>query len=370
MSDQPKQFRHPPDYPEPADDVIAGLAVRGRPVSRTQLARWHRAGYLPTPVQVPQGRGRGTVSFYPSGTRERVSLLCRFLTAERDLDAAGWRIWWDGQEISVRFARKVLEATAVRWERFVQDLRPTAEAGDGAVEAAEFTDDLSEQAWDVIDAAPKARIRRKLIRQARKRTGSEDFPAFFRVLLSVISGRFVGYSDTSQTPYREHQRTIVDTASGLLSRETAGLPEVAIVSEESEQGQVALSRALAASHPVAVLSAASDADCLWARDRAQGLLRWLEHLLAALAPWVEVGGPPLRAMQRSLSQFLEGLQDMSAEDQATLLLALLVARTWGRDTVAEILNPLPTEWRNAALAQLFQAPTDPDATAQQTPVRE
>jgi hypothetical protein len=370
MSDQPKQYRHPPDYPEPADDVIAGLAVRGRPVSRTQLARWHRTGYVPAPLQVPQGRGRGTVSFYPSGTRERVGLLCRLLTAERDLDAAGWRMWWDGHEISIRFGRKVLEATALRWEQFVRDLKPTVRDDDSAIEMPEFVDDLSEQAWEVIDDAPNARMRRKMIRQLRQRTSSEDFPAFFRVLLLVISGGFAGYSDTPETPYRERQRTIVDKATGLLSRETAGWPELATVSEESEKSQAALSRALAQSHPVEVLSAASDAECLWARDKVRGLLQWLEHLVAALAPWVEVGGSPLRMMRRSLSQLLAGLQDMSIEDQATLLLELLVARTWGRDVVAEILDPLPTEWRDAALAQLFQAPTDPDAAARQTPVRE
>ena len=60
-------------YTEPRGRLLEVAKVAGFVVTPQQLARWHRVGLLPRPVQRGQGRGRGTVTLYPGGRRANSS---------------------------------------------------------------------------------------------------------------------------------------------------------------------------------------------------------------------------------------------------------------------------------------------------------
>src|SRR5438445_768462 len=71
---------------ERADDLIALAKASGFHVTKTQLARWHRAGLLPRPVRRQGlGRGKGTISIYPAGTGTQLLALLVIRTRERGL---------------------------------------------------------------------------------------------------------------------------------------------------------------------------------------------------------------------------------------------------------------------------------------------
>jgi hypothetical protein len=349
MSDLSKPNDLPNTYTESAESVLAGLSVRGRPVSRTQLARWHRAGYIPKPVQVSQGRGHGTISFYPVGTRDQAVALCTFLSRERDLNAAGWSLWWYGYTISMLLIRSVLEASAKSWYQFVEALQPQVQADND-----DLPDDLSEAAWDLLDRSPQTRSSRTSLRRARKRVGRENFPTLLRFVFLIASGRFTGYADTVQTPIHERQRTLVDKGLGLVPRWMKSWPYAEQISQQTEASAVDFSRALSDVDPRAVLQAATDTDLLGARDVVQGLLQWLEQFLGVLALMGEAAGVAhLQEAIHSFDLIVQSWRAMSMPDQSTTVLMVLLARSWGPDMVMQILTPMPSEARAAVMNALF-----------------
>src|SRR5438034_7454182 len=86
---------------ERGDDLITLAAASGFRVTKTQLARWHRAGLLARPVRRQGlGRGKGTVSIYPPGTGKQLLSLVAIHSRERRLPFVAWKLWWEGHNIS------------------------------------------------------------------------------------------------------------------------------------------------------------------------------------------------------------------------------------------------------------------------------
>jgi hypothetical protein len=356
MSEPHTAIPQPMTYTEPSDAVRAGLTVRGRPVSPTQLARWHRTGYLPKPRQVPQGYGRGTVSLYPPGTRTQAERLCAFLSRTRDLEEVGWRLWWDGYPISTEHIRRLLGVQAERWEQFSQALRPPIVAD----ERAEGDAALSEQAWELIEhAQDEDHLPLKPLSRFRRRVGRKDFPTFVLVFLQVLSGQFAGYTDTPQTPPHERQRTILDKASGFHLREMRELSASSQMSQEMEQTYVILSRLLATATPQAALEAATPPQLGRARDLLQALPMRLQRLVDALEPLAQMAGLPMRSLIKDMRHVIHDFDTMRVQDQAGGVLAILLAWGWGKEAVRELLGALPDAWREVVMRALFPVPDVP-----------
>jgi hypothetical protein len=107
-------------YTEPRDGVLEAADAAGFEVTPQQLARWHRSGLLPRPVQRGQGRGRGTVTLYPGGTSRQLVALCRARSGTRDLVRVGFRMWWQGFDVDPGLVERVLRGTAVRLDERVR----------------------------------------------------------------------------------------------------------------------------------------------------------------------------------------------------------------------------------------------------------
>ena len=107
-------------YTEPRGRLLEVARVAGFVVTPQQLARWHRLGLLPRPVQRGQGRGRGTVTMYPGGTSRQLVELCRARSGTRELIRVGFRMWWRGFEVDFTLVERVLRGAAVRLDERVR----------------------------------------------------------------------------------------------------------------------------------------------------------------------------------------------------------------------------------------------------------
>ncbi len=107
-------------YSEPRGRLLGAANDAGFIVTPQQLARWHRMGLLPRPVQRGQGRGRGTVTLYPEGTSRQLVELCHERSGTRDLIRVGFRMWWRGFEVDSTLVERVLRGTAARLDERVR----------------------------------------------------------------------------------------------------------------------------------------------------------------------------------------------------------------------------------------------------------
>src|SRR5690242_10683765 len=89
---------------ETADEIIQScrqIAV----ISKSRLAKWHRAGLIEKPTTVALGRGRGSESRYPLGTRKLVTVIARMPKRTKAADLI-WDLWWEGYAIPPATVRR------------------------------------------------------------------------------------------------------------------------------------------------------------------------------------------------------------------------------------------------------------------------
>lgn len=98
------------------------MLPRGFALTKTQLARWHRAGLLPQPRQRGLGRGKGTSSIYPNGTGNQLRALLEIHARERRLPFVAWKLGWEGFEVPIEQIRAFIEWIATEWERAIHAL--------------------------------------------------------------------------------------------------------------------------------------------------------------------------------------------------------------------------------------------------------
>ncbi|MBO0779968.1 MAG: hypothetical protein J2P37_14185 [Ktedonobacteraceae bacterium] len=148
-------------------------------ISSTQLVRWHRAGLLPRPRQLPLKGTRGTCSLYPSGTSEQLLLLCELRTTERRLSHLAWQLWLMGYPVNLSLIRAQLtHATTrlARWRRWFVDFKQAIQAKDASGEAL-----------DLIEHYAAGNLHSQLLRRIRKRTGRQHFPTFLHLLVRLAT---------------------------------------------------------------------------------------------------------------------------------------------------------------------------------------
>jgi len=146
-------------------------------VTKTQLARWHRAGLLARPVRRQGlGRGKGTVSIYPPGTGKQLLALVAIHSRERRLPFVAWKLWWEGHNISTQRARAFLDRIAVGYERAIHEF-----ITDGT---------LTKSGEALLKRVAETRGEPHVLLRVRKRVGKKLFPRFMFLALEVLSGKF------------------------------------------------------------------------------------------------------------------------------------------------------------------------------------
>jgi len=159
---------------ERAEDVIAVAEAAGRSVSRTQLARWHRAGLLERPVQHSLGL-HGTEALYPPGTATIVLEICERKAKDRRISHIGWGLWWSGFPVEMALVRDFLAKVA---DGLVTTL------GELVTEDGTLTD----KAENALDASPEADLDSKTLGWVRRRAGTTNFDSVLDSLLRVAGG--------------------------------------------------------------------------------------------------------------------------------------------------------------------------------------
>lgn len=115
------------------DDLIAAVGAADGPLTPRQVARWHRAGLLPTPVPRSRGAGggRGKLYGYPIIAVRQLRALLALLKIKQRLAWVGYMLWWNGYVVGPRYVRDPLSKAAER----LQSLRAAFETADSASDA-------------------------------------------------------------------------------------------------------------------------------------------------------------------------------------------------------------------------------------------
>jgi hypothetical protein len=102
--------------------ATARLAVGFEP-SEKQRKDWRKAGLLPRPIGATgQGRGHG-VAYYPPGTGELLTAICRHSKPKKSLDDLSFLVWWDGFPVEPTMIRNRLESVLDDWQTWSDQWR-------------------------------------------------------------------------------------------------------------------------------------------------------------------------------------------------------------------------------------------------------
>ena len=177
------------DDSKTSSDLLKLLAKNGIHVTQTTLARWHRQGLIPMPIQKALGRGRGSITVYPAGTEQQLLALTNIRKHFRDLDEVGFRLWLGGFPVALRFSRGYLNSAAVQCDQHIQNLkifRDRLESDD---------ENVSDRAFDELNRINTAKISTRFPRRLRKRVGSKNFDGAVRVIVDIATGQFIDFQD-------------------------------------------------------------------------------------------------------------------------------------------------------------------------------
>jgi hypothetical protein len=309
-----------------ADELITHMQALGFTVTRTELARWHRAGLLPHPQRHSLGRGRGMISVYPVGTANQLQALCEFHRAEKRLPYVAWRLWWVGYNIPFQYARQFLEEAKATWHRGIRELQDLEEHPEMMPEFIEHT--------RVI------RFHFKPLTQARKRVGSKDFPTFTSVLVRIASGTFEGYTIDPQTGTDARERAIVEKAFGLRRARTerVGGAKPWLAGVDISEAFKMCSALLRVYPPGNDLEMALDSDLMNARDEVRSFLTFMESLSTTLDSVLGQGA-------LGLSVLADVIRTLGPRDQAMMLLFWMMFRQWSLGEGMDALLGLARQWQ-------------------------
>lgn len=289
---------------EPADAVIAYAAASGRPVTREQLARWHRAGIIPRPETRHRVGERGTESLYPPGTALQVVAASQIHEGERRLGHVAFRLWWDGY---------VVEASVVRdfARKVAADLDTESES------LAAVVDSSGELTGEGRDAVADVRYAPPAIRRVQRRTtkrGSD--PGAFAEVVAAMA-RIALHEDAQATP-----EDLARIDHGLGLDEGDNLPIAGgrpLFDRPPGDGLEVLQGVFAPGRFTEVLEGASDADLARSRDNARTMVTSLVSFTGVL----RTIDPPWAAGLGLLGEALGGWTE-SAEGLCSILLLVLM----------------------------------------------
>lgn len=342
---------------ETNDDLIALAAEHGYSVSKRNLAEWHRAGLLPRPVQRPHvGTSPGSDSVYPPGTSQRLLAVCR--CRERyphNMQRVAWCLWWEGGDAPMQHVRGLLARVAGQWS---EQLRAFVKGGTSKPGKVPAQRRLSRKAVEIIDRADSVRIAHPVLRSARKRTNSMNFPTLVRVMFEVAVGAFSGFSMSSPETAAE-DREIVEKGLGLSRARTDHISDVGPwLSGNIDQPLQQMGPMLQHYPPGFDLDTARDEELVHLRDEVRTFVHFVEDYADFLG----------RAYGRGafgLTVFGWLLRRLLPEDQGFLLLIWRSLRAYGLGENLDQILRTAHQW-NTILAPIMRALEDMAGTFPET----
>jgi len=308
---------------ETAEALIVRLSAQDFTVTKTELARWHRAGLLPRPLRRSLGRGRGMASIYPPGTADQLLALCTIHRSEKRLPYVAWHLWWEGYTIPLSSIREFLEGTRAQWQQGIEELR----------QLHEYPEKLSK----LLGRTAVMRFSQKTLAQARKRVGRENFPTFMKVLADVGSGTFEGYAIHPETGIDE--RGIVEKGLGLQRARTNRLADAGpwLTGDTGAALQELSSRLR--HHPLGEdLSTVSEAELTEAREDVRCFLSAFESISRTFDRIFSRGA-------FGFSVFADVIRELGPRDQAIVLLFWRMFRSWGLGPNMDLLLGVARQWQ-------------------------
>lgn len=265
---------------ETTAELLAVAEKVGCSLTPGLLARWHRAGVLPTPKQRSLGRGRGSVSCYPPGSRDQLVVLLSLRPRRRRLDELAWAMWWNRSGIPTVRARPY----AVRTFESMNSVLAGLIAEDGA---------FSEEVERFLDGADRARLEPRALGWVRNRLGVDDFDRLLDGVLRQVSGS-TDAAPSEQTAALIERGFGLDRARDGPGPDGAGWLEGSLIEALGAAAELLNPRRLGA-----VLAASSDAELERARDEVQqftAALVLVGRLVEAMGDRWAYGFGPLGAL--------------------------------------------------------------------------
>lgn len=307
-----------------AEELIADMAAHGFTITRSELARWHRADLIARPQRRSQGRGRGMVSIYPAGTAEQLRALCAVHRSEKRLPYVAWRLWWAGYDVPTHYARSFLDQAFNTWQQGLRELQELQAHPETLTGFFAHTQVL--------------RLSRKTLAQARKRVGRKNFPTFIDIIFRIATGTFEGFAIDAQTGTDERERSILEMGFGLRRARTDRLGDAEPwLRDDAGETLKELSHHLR-DHPLGEdYRTLEDADLLHIRDEVRDFLSCIE----GVSTWLDkmFGRGAL-----GFSAFADAIREMDPLDQALMLLFWRMFRAWGLGPAMDKLLQVARAW--------------------------
>ncbi len=306
---------------------------RGYAVTGPQLARWHRAGLLPRPEQRSLGRGRGTQTVYPLGTRVQLLKLCEIHFGDRvkRLPHVGWQLWWEGYEVSFDLIRSFLQRIASSTDEELKNLLDTE------------TKAISDEKWkELVEGSHTARLD-KPVGGMRRRVGRDRMPTLMSIMLEVHTGLYQAFQIGAVEGLEE------DDSDGRLVVEGFGLDwggKDRQANEGSRIGEgleITLGEGskLFREHSMSeVADVATDQELLRSRDHVRLAHQAIQQLGAFAKEMPESEAAAFRDLSKDL-------RDTGPPEQALLVLAWTMWSLWGPPGTREMQDSHHEQLRQA-----------------------
>lgn len=301
-----------PEGEETAESIVEQARASGIEVTRDQLERWHKAGALPHPRQMPLGPGGGSLSLYPPGCARQAMAIVLGLRQTRRLDEVAFAQWIGGAPVETGLVRRYLERVA-RWhDRLAGHVRDVG-FGDAV---------LPEPAFDLIATLARKHAPDGPGAEVWRRLGSlGDRETLIRIFFDAATGKYVPTPSPAPSIYREESEgLLVERALGIASGRTDSILETGPWLNGSPEDALAQITTILSGDWTRELRSTTDDGLIRARSDVRDLREIIVGLGEAFSL---VFGPdafgfaPMGAMLRSPTPF----------DDAFLIFAVIRART-------------------------------------------
>jgi len=152
--------------------LIDAAAIYGFEVTPKQIDRWRSDRLLPPPARAGGGRGRGVRRPAPEGSAQQLMRLRYFLSEDRSLHRAAFRLWIEGYAVPLERVRKALRRLVIDPIRLVE---MSPEKLSGAIETY----------------AESVRARKNTPARIKKMADEGRLSALFEGILSMGLGRAI-----------------------------------------------------------------------------------------------------------------------------------------------------------------------------------
>ncbi len=173
--------------------LIDEAALNGFEVTSKQIDRWRTDKLLPPPAKTSAGRGRGVRRPAPEGSARQLMRLQYFLSEDRSLHRAAFRLWIEGYLVPLERVRIALRSLVLDPKRLM-----------------EMPQEML--AGEVEKYSEHIRTRKKIPERVKKMADDGRLPTLFSSLLSMGLGRPIDPDDRAALGARFEEYAGLDRA--------------------------------------------------------------------------------------------------------------------------------------------------------------